>query len=69
MSFKFELNQHVCIAASGEVGQAVGRAEYVNAANNYYVRYMARDGRAVEQWWPEDALEDGTAMAFPDQES
>lgn len=63
MSFNFEMNQHVCIAASGEVGQVVGRAEYVNSANSYFVRYIARDGRAVEQWWAEDALADGRAMA------
>lgn len=58
MSFNFDLKQCVGIVASGEVGQVIGRAEYTNATNTYLVRYMARDGRAVEQWWAEDALND-----------
>jgi len=55
-SFAFSLGQKVVIKASGEEGQVVGRAEYANSSNNYYVRYCARDGRATEAWWTEDAL-------------
>lgn len=54
--FAFELNQQVAIAASGEAGTVIGRAEYANSCNNYYVRYRASDGRATEAWWTEDAL-------------
>lgn len=55
-SFAFSLGQQVVITASGEAGQVVGRAEYLNSSNSYYVRYQARDGRATEAWWTEDAL-------------
>lgn len=56
-SFKFDLGQSVAITASGEVGVVVGRAEYTNSSNSYFVRYEASDGRATEAWWSEDALE------------
>ena len=56
-SFKFNLGQSVAITASGEVGVVVGRAEYINSSNAYFVRYAAKDGRATEAWWSEDALE------------
>ena len=55
-SFKFSLNARVSIAASGEAGEVIGRAEYVVAENSYLVRYKAADGRAVETWWGESAL-------------
>lgn len=54
--FAFELNQIVVITASGETGTVTGRAEYTACENNYYVRYKAGDGRAVEVWWAESAL-------------
>jgi hypothetical protein len=57
-SFKFNLNASVSIAASGEAGEVVGRAEYAVAENSYLVRYKAADGRAVEAWWSESALTD-----------
>ena len=55
--FKFDLKAKVTIAASGEQGEVIGRAEHVYAENNYNVRYKAGDGRAVESWWTESALE------------
>lgn len=55
-SFAFSLGQQVAITASGEQGQVIGRAEYSNSTNTYYVRYRASDGRATEAWWNEDAL-------------
>ena len=54
--FAFSLGQQVVITASSEEGEVVGRAEYSNSSNSYYVRYRARDGRATEAWWTEDAL-------------
>ena len=54
--FAFSLGQKVAITTSGEQGEVIGRAEYSNASNTYYVRYCARDGRATEAWWNEDAL-------------
>ena len=56
MTFKFNLGDKVTVTVSGETGEVLGRAEYTTAANNYYVRYCAADGHAVEQWWQEDAL-------------
>lgn len=53
---KFQLNQTVVIKVSGEDGQIVGRAQYMNASPSYLVRYKSGDGRAVESWWSEDAL-------------
>ena len=54
---KFELGDHVRIHSGAENGGIIGRAEYVNTCNNYLVRYVAGDGRAIESWWAEDALE------------
>lgn len=54
---KFELGQSVTIAASGEKGEIIARAEYATAEPSYYLRYRSADGRAVESWWGESALE------------
>lgn len=54
--FKFQLNALVRIVASEECGQIIGRAEYLESADCYLVRYKAADGRAVEAWWNESAL-------------
>ncbi len=55
--FKFELGCNVVIAVSGESGAVIGRAEYDTGNLQYLVRYKCADGRAVEQWWDEVALE------------
>ena len=55
--FEFELNDEVIISVSGEEGEIIGRAEYLSSENTYLVRYQAADGRAVEAWWQESALE------------
>lgn len=54
--FKFELGQIVALAASGETGHIIGRAEYTYANDSYLVRYKAADGRQTEAWWSEDAI-------------
>jgi len=56
MGFKYELKQTVTIAASGEAGEVLARAEYATSENSYYLRYKAADGRATEAWWSESAL-------------
>lgn len=53
---KYELKQTVTIAASGEQGEVIGRAEYAHSEPSYLVRYKCADGRAVESWWSESAL-------------
>jgi len=55
--FKFDLCNQVAIAISGEIGEVIGRAEYGHSENTYYLRYKSADGRAIEAWWPESALE------------
>jgi hypothetical protein len=55
--FKFDIDDIVTITASGERAEVVGRAEYRNAENQYYLYYKAADGRAVEAWWAESRLE------------
>lgn len=61
--FKFKLGSTVVIAVSGESGDVIGRAEYDTGNLQYLVRYKCADGRAVEQWWDEVALE-GQALAI-----
>lgn len=56
-SFRFELDEKEAITASAETGRVIGRAEYMNTRNAYLVRYQCADGRAVEAWWSEDALQ------------
>ncbi|WP_156443894.1 hypothetical protein [Burkholderia savannae] len=37
MGFKFALSNKVAICVSGERGEVIGRAEYANAENGYFV--------------------------------
>lgn len=54
---KFELSQTVAIAASGETGQIISRAEYINTETLYLIRYTDKDGEVTEKWWGESALQ------------
>lgn len=54
--FSFDLHSRVRLVESDETGTVIGRAEYVESANQYLVRYRAGDGRQVESWWAESAL-------------
>ena len=55
--WKFNLHDAVAICESGERGGVIGRAEFKHQDDLYLVRYKASDGRAVEEWWTETALE------------
>ncbi len=55
--FTFKLAQRVVITASGENGMIIGRAEYSSSEPSYLIRYCAADGRAVESWWTQSAIE------------
>lgn len=57
-SFSFGLRQVVKISESGEIGTVIARSESINSENQYLIRYKSADGRAVEQWWGEGALEE-----------
>jgi hypothetical protein len=57
MSFKFEMQQEVRMAQSGEHGAVIARAEYAFGNENLYrIRYVSADGRQVESWEAESAL-------------
>lgn len=56
--FKYKRKATVKISCSGEEGEVIGRADYTETENNYQIRYKAADGRAVESWWAENAIEE-----------
>ncbi|NOY72941.1 MAG: hypothetical protein GXP14_11295 [Gammaproteobacteria bacterium] len=56
--FKYELEQEVKVSCSNEQGSIIGRADYTETENNYFIRYKNASGMAVEQWWAENAIED-----------
>lgn len=56
-TWRFQLNDNLKIVESGESGICIGRAEYAHAERSYLLRYRAGDGRAVEAWWGESALQ------------
>lgn len=69
--FKFGIGDNVAIKCSDEHGEVIGVAKYKHGEKQYYVRYKAADGRAVENWWQESALKyyDGlTTLPPPDPE-
>jgi hypothetical protein len=55
--FRYELDQTVRLPLSDESGIVIGRAQYTDANNNYLVRYRSGDGRQVECWHTELAIE------------
>lgn len=59
VDFEFSLSDPVRIVASDETGEVIARAEYLTAENGYLIRYKSADGRAVESWWGESALDNG----------
>lgn len=55
-SFKFDMGKLVRLELTSEEGRVIARAEYEACENNYLVRYVAADGRQVENWFNESAL-------------
>ena len=55
--FKFRMHQPVRLPISGEQGVVIGQAHFCNADDQFFVRYKSGDGRCVESWWCQDALE------------
>ncbi|UXY13839.1 hypothetical protein N8I74_10945 [Chitiniphilus purpureus] len=62
MAFAISLGATVQITASGETGIVIGRAEYLHSEPNYFVRYCGADGRAIESWWGESALQESPTV-------
>lgn len=55
--FLHELKSTVKMVDSNEQGTVIGRAEYLDHANSYLVRYRAGDNRQTEAWFDESAIE------------
>ncbi|QOV92610.1 hypothetical protein [Novosphingobium sp. ES2-1] len=53
----FGLGEKVSLDQSKETGIVIGVATYLDAETSYFVRYKAADGRQVEHWWNESAIE------------
>ena len=53
--FIFELGNEATLL-SGEKGDVIGRADYIDGEPSYRIRYVAGDGRLTESWWGESAL-------------
>lgn len=60
-TFNFKLEQSVIIKTSGEDAVVIARMHSIDTQPQYQLRYMAADGRAVESWWAESALEAAAA--------
>lgn len=56
-TFALMLGQAVALALSGEKGIVVGRAEYDNSEDGYYVRYVDANGCQQSEWFGESAIE------------
>lgn len=54
--FEFKLKDKVCLE-SGEAGIVIGRAHFVDCNPQYRVRYKGGNGRMIESWWYESALQ------------
>lgn len=57
MTFKFDLGQRATITESQEQGEIIARAEFAYGESQYLLRHKAGDGRCVDCWWGESALQ------------
>lgn len=55
-AFEFELAAMVKLVTSNEVGEVIGRAEYLESSPQYYIRYCNGAGVQTEAWWSQSAL-------------
>jgi hypothetical protein len=54
--FDYAMGDDVALSQSGECGKVIGRAEYDDGGPRYLVRYVAADGRQVEDWFVSSAI-------------
>lgn len=54
-NFVHEIGSPVALVHSNETGVVIGRAQFMDQANQYLIRYKAADGRQVQDWWAESA--------------
>lgn len=55
-AFEFELADIVKLVTSNELGEVIGRAEFIERTPQYQVRYCRNDGVQTEAWWSQSAL-------------
>ena len=56
MAFLYNLGTPVKLTQSGESGTIIGRAEFTNSDEQYFVRYVDGNGCLIQKWWPHDAI-------------
>ena len=54
--FEFELGDKAKMAMTAESGVIIGRAEYDTLPPSYLMRFVAADGRQVEDWFKSEAI-------------
>ncbi|MCA1337377.1 hypothetical protein [Pseudooceanicola marinus] len=55
--FAFDMGAKLKLKASPEAGVVIGRGQIAHSEDIYLLRYCAGDGRQVENWWGESAVE------------
>lgn len=57
MAFKHRMKSKVKLVSSGEEGVVVGRSDYEDSADSYYVRYKDATGKQIKCWWDESDIQ------------
>lgn len=57
----YQLGDKVELTISGEAGQVIGRATYLNSDPQCYVHFKTADGCAKSDWFYESQLSPGEA--------
>jgi len=53
---ELKLKTKVAIKVSGEEGEIIGIAQYVEHPDQFFISYKSADGRAVKDWYSESEL-------------
>ena len=64
--FKYQLNDTVGIEGMLNPGTIMGRAEYLNANNQYFVKYINGSGNLVREWLDEEDIHHLEPLSFFD---
>ena len=55
-SYVFDIGQQVAFSTSKNPGTVVGRAEYIDSAPSYYVRFIDGHGDQKKEWFSESDI-------------
>lgn len=50
--WKYEFADRVSVCGTARVGQVVGRSEHIDGREDYFVRFVSREGRTERAWIP-----------------